>query len=138
MVTAYTDYLEKSIDKILVLMKVEECKMLSLNAKRIYNEMKKIYIEYGYMYSGCVGFCEIENVLESNDYKEIFKIIVELIDNKLIQKRDCDGFALELTIEEKKLLILENNLDIVWQEKAPYFYPNEDFGEVKKVLNYAN
>ena len=110
--------------------------MLSKKANQLYNIMEKVYIKEGYLYSGCVTENE-DLILElfENNYKEFLQIFKELKINNLVQKRNCQGFGIELTKDERKKLIDKYNLAKVWEMEAPYFYPNSEYGEIFKVLN---
>lgn len=104
---------------------------MSKETKELYEIFKKEYIERGYMYSGSISPFEHQT---KNYELSVYK---ELVNLKLIQRRSCDAFCYELTQPERKKLINEKKLNIIWQDKAPYFYPNGEYGEVTKVLETA-
>lgn len=106
---------------------------LTAKALKLYECMKENYINYGYMYGGCISYNE-DIVNEMNVTTKEFN---ELIKNNLVQLRNCDSYAYELTKDERTKLILNNKLHKVWEEKAPYFYPNSKHGEVFHVLGYS-
>lgn len=109
--------------------------MLSTQAEKLLNAMRKEYVDVGYMYSGCIGSNQAGRTLDTSEPDIIYNIIFELIDNGFVQKRGCDAIAFELTKEERKKLIIDNNLSIKWEEKASYCYPNDPkYGEISKVL----
>jgi hypothetical protein len=116
---------------------------LSVNAQKVYELLKKEYIERGYAYSGSLSFEYIAKyALDVNDFKDreiVLNALDELISNGIAQKRNCQAYAFELTGKERKKLILENKLDSKWQndKTGSAFYPNSLNGEVVKVLaNY--
>lgn len=99
-------------------------------AKELYEIFKKDYVENGYLYSGSIP--ANSNIICNFD-KAIFK---ELLNENKIQIRECEAFAYELTIPERKKLIIENNLAEIWEQEHPYSYPNDRiYGEVTKVMN---
>lgn len=94
---------------------------MSKEAKRLYNEFKKEYINGGYAYSGSLSYTWIRKQDFSQDS------ILELQTLGLIEQRKCDAYAFELTKEERKKIIIENNLKEVWESNktAKAFYPND-------------
>lgn len=103
--------------------------MLSNEANALYEIFEKRYLEKGYLYSGMIPFNAAPVI--SFDYN----VYHELIDAGFLQKRDCNGYAFELTVPARKKLIDENNLSEVW-EADPHgrvFYPNGHAGEVTQV-----
>ena len=103
--------------------------MLSNKANALYVIFEKHYLKNGYIHSGMIPFNAAPVI--SFDYS----VYRELIDAGLLQKRDCNGYAFELTVPARKKLIDEYNLAEVW-EADPHgraFYPNRHDGEVSKV-----
>lgn len=95
---------------------------MSEKARKLYEEFLKEYIEKGYLYSGCLHF--------DMDKKEEFK---ELEQMGLIQLRDCDEFAYELTETERKILVKNHSLETRWTKDASYFMVNGKFEELEKL-----
>ena len=58
----------------------------------------------------------------------------ELEELGLIQKRNCEGFAYELTKRERYKLITDNNLEELWKKKASCFMVHGKFEEIEKVM----
>lgn len=101
-------------------------KKLSDKAVELYEAFKNKYIEYGYMYSG--------NIIPTTESLNVFE---ELEDAGFIQRRKCQLWCYELTQDQRKSMILENDLHKAWEEKASYFYPNREGGEIVNVFGYS-
>lgn len=95
---------------------------MSEKARKLYEEFLKEYIEKGYLYSGCLYF--------DMDKKEEFK---ELEQMGLIQLRDCDAFAYELTETERKILVKNHSLGTRWTKDASCFMVNGKFEELESL-----
>ncbi len=103
--------------------------MLSNEANALYEIFEKHYLEKGYIYSGMIPYNAAPVI--SFDYN----VYRELIDAGLLQQRDCNGYAFELTVSARKKLIDNYNLSEVW-ESDPHghaFYPNRHDGEITRV-----
>lgn len=88
------------------------------------------YVESGYLYSGSIG----QNTLWSNE--KAYNLAYELVKEGQLQIRDCEAHSFELSASIRQRLIKENHLSEKWQEKAPYFYPNNPdprIGEIASV-----
>jgi len=104
----------------------------ALNVKAlILKAMEKEYIEKGFMYSGCMSIHELREIAG----ERVFDVVSEMMKEGLIERRNCEALAYELPKEKRKQLILEHNLAQVWEEKAPFFYPNAPYGEVAEVFD---
>jgi len=105
---------------------------MSIDATKLYEIFKNEYINNGYMYSGSIEYSYIK---ELGFLKES---ITELLESGLIEKRNCEAYSYELTKEERKKLIQENNLGVIWEndKTARVFYPNNlaYTGEVAMVM----
>lgn len=102
--------------------------LLSNEAKKLYEIFKKRYIDKGYMYSGMIPL-NVPSIL-----KFPMSTIHELVDAGILQKRNCEGDAYEFTVSERKNLIDQFNLSVVWEKGAgSAFYPNRHDGEVTLV-----
>ena len=106
---------------------------LTKNEKEIISLMENEYVRCGYMYSGNIDIRDVVRELNFTSKKAI-ELLFGMAEKKVIQKRDCDACCFELTAESRKRLIQQNDLSNIWQDKAPYFYPNEPFGEIGKVI----
>jgi glutamyl/glutaminyl-tRNA synthetase len=99
---------------------------------KLYEVFKAEYLRNGYMYSGCMEYSYIRSLGFSKES------ITELVESELIEKRNCEAYSYELTNEERKKLIQENNLSAVWEndKTARVFYPNSLVytGEVAMVM----
>lgn len=95
---------------------------MSETARELYEKFIKEYIEKGYLYSGCLHF--------DMDKKEEFK---ELEQMGLIQLRDCNAFAYELTETERKILVKNYDLKARWTEKASCFMVDGKFEELEAL-----
>lgn len=102
---------------------------LSKDALALFEIFKKHYVENGYMHSGMIPF-NVAPVI-SFDYS----VYRELIEVGLLQKRDCNGYAFELTAPARKKLIDEYNLSEVWEADSHgrAFYPNRHDGEIARA-----
>lgn len=74
--------------------------------------LQKEYIDTGYLYSGSWPY----NSLLEKGYNQ--KVIDELLDKGLIQKRYCEGFAYELSVSKRHQLLSGHSLCSRWLEKA--------------------
>lgn len=95
---------------------------MSEKARKLYEEFLKEYIENGYLYSGCLHF--------DVDRKEEFK---ELEQMELIQLRDCDAFAYELSERERRILVKNHDLEAKWREKSSCFMVDGKFEELEAL-----
>ena len=84
---------------------------LSEKAQELLKFLREDYKESGYMYSGSWPY---ESLKQRGFEKEV---IHELRDAGKIQRRDCDDYAFELSVEERGNLIAEHSLASVWYEK---------------------
>lgn len=96
---------------------------MTQKAQELFEKFLKEYCDKGYMYSGMLPY----DIRHKNEYKELEKL-------ELIQKRNCDGFAYELTEIERRKLITDCNLEKLWEKKASYFMENGKFEEIEKVM----
>lgn len=85
---------------------------LSEEAKNLLAFVVDEYINNGYLYSGSVPY----DVLIAKDFSIL--AIDNLLKNGVIQKRNCDGLAYELTSSKRKQLIAKHDLCSVWYEKT--------------------
>lgn len=94
---------------------------MSNEAKKLYETFKTEYINGGYAYSGSLSYTWIKK----QDFSQ--ESILELQTLGLIEQRNCDAYAYELTKNERKKIIIENNLQEIWENNkiAKSFYPND-------------
>lgn len=85
---------------------------LSQKAQELLRFMQEQYIDNGYLYSGSWSYTSLT---EHGFSKET---ILELQSAGLIQKRDCDAYAFELSVKERGDLIANHSLCSVWYEKT--------------------
>lgn len=85
---------------------------LSDKAQELLTFLKEVYKDSGYMYSGSWPY---ESLKEQGYGKEA---IHELQEVGKIQRRDCDDYAFELSIEERGKLVADHALASVWYEKV--------------------
>ena len=81
---------------------------LSDNGKKLYEIFKKEFLENGDLYNGCIP---MNSTIAT---APCFSAINELVQANIIQLRNCDGFAYELTEMERKIISesKDNNLYI--------------------------
>ena len=96
---------------------------MTQKAQELFEQFHKEYCDTGYMYSGMLLY----DIQHKDEYKELEKL-------GLIQKRNCEGFAYELTERERHKLITENNLEELWKKKAGCFMVHGKFEEIQKVM----
>ena len=96
---------------------------------KLYHMMQEQYVTDVYLYSGC---CPYE-CLRQLGYSR--NTIHELLDHGLIQRRNCDDYALELTAAERWKLIQEHNLGQLWESTiyGRAFHPTAPTGEISMV-----
>ena len=92
--------------------------------QELFENFLREYCDNGYLYSGILPY----DINYKNEYKE-------LMDLGLIQIRNCDGFAYELSKLERRKLIINNNLAELWRKKASCFMISGKFDEIEKVMN---
>lgn len=85
---------------------------LSEKARELLEFLRKDYKQSGYMYSGSWPY---ESLTRNGFEKEV---IHELQEIGLLQRRDCDDYAFELSAEERGRLITGGDLCSVWYEKG--------------------
>lgn len=73
----------------------------------LYNE----YVDNGYMYSGSWPY---NSLLEKGFTKEVINALLE---DGLIQRRNCEGFAYELSVQKRHQLLSKYSLCSKWFEK---------------------
>ena len=95
---------------------------MSEKAKELYKEFLKEYIECGYLHSGCIDF----DIDRKEEFAELNKL-------GLIQVRECEAFAYELTEKERKILVKNHNLEVRWTKKASCFMVNGKFEELEAL-----
>lgn len=100
---------------------------------KLYYLFRNEYINNGYLYGGSfpMNARTIDDIFEGNDKKE--KLIFNMIDNNILQIRNCKAEAYELTDEVKKVLLDKYNLKEKWIEKGPQFGM-----EIQKEINSVN
>ncbi|WP_047152891.1 hypothetical protein [Aneurinibacillus tyrosinisolvens] len=111
----------------------------SREAQLLYQFLKEAYIRRGYVFSGAVSYSQISiDVLRSFDRQYTECIIQELLEARLIQRRDGRVHAYELTKQQRKQLLLEYDLVNKWasaqtssQSLRPYINIH---GEAEQVL----
>lgn len=85
---------------------------LSESAQSVYKMFKDEYIEHGYMYSGSLP-------RNSSDLANVEKVILdELVNVGILQVRDCEGYAFELSVKERGGLMNKLSLASKWYEEA--------------------
>lgn len=89
-----------------------ENKVTINNPEDLINLLREEYINNGYLYSGSMPFNSLINKGFSRE------TINNLLDDGLIQKRNCEGLAYELPTDERKILIAKHDLCSVWYEKT--------------------
>ncbi len=82
------------------------------------------YIEQGYMYSGHIGWREVDETCGTGWHLNL---------DGYLERAGCEGFALILPPKRRWHLICTLGLADKWQEKASYFYPRARDGEVCNV-----
>ncbi len=87
-------------------------KELPEEAKKLFSYFIDEYIEKGYLYSGSVPY----DALIANGVS--ISAIDKLLKNGVIQKRNCDGLAYELTPSKRKPLVAKHDLCSIWYEKT--------------------
>ncbi|RHS68193.1 hypothetical protein DW954_02325 [Clostridium sp. AM45-5] len=92
-------------------------------AQKLFEKFLKEYCDSGYIYSGMMLY-EPGHIREYRELEEL----------GLIQKRNCEGFAYELTERERYKLITDNNLEKLWKKKASCFMVHGEFEEIEKVM----
>ena len=92
-------------------------------AQKLFEKFLKEYCNRGYIYSGMMLY-EPGHIREYRELEEL----------ELIQKRNCEGLAYELTERERHKLITDNNLEQLWEKKASCFMVNGKFEEIEKVM----
>lgn len=92
-------------------------------AQKLFEKFIKEYCDSGYIYSGMMLY-EPGHIREYRELEEL----------GLIQKRNCEGFAYELTKRERYKLITDNNLEELWKKKASCFMVHGKFEEIEKVM----
>ena len=105
--------------------------------RKLVEYAEKNYIETGYMYSGNISpnIFEIIKICGKNNS---LNVLFSLVKKHILQKRNCQALSFELVIPRRKKLIKKHNLSKVWQKNAPYFYPNDEHGEVTHVMKRKN
>ncbi len=96
---------------------------MTQKAQELFEQFLKEYCDTGYMYSGFLLY----DIQYKNEYKELENL-------ELIQKRNCDGLAYELTEIERRKLITHCNLEKLWKKKTSCFMVNGKFEEIEKVM----
>lgn len=96
---------------------------MTQKAQELFEQFLKEYCDTGYMYSGMMLY-KSGHIREYRELEEL----------GLIQKRNCDGFAYELTEIERRKLITDCNLQQLWKKKASCFMVNGKFEEIEKVM----
>ena len=97
--------------------------IMTEKAQKLFEKFLKEYCNSGYIYSGMMLY-EPRHIREYRELEEL----------GLIQKRNCEGFAYELTERERYKLITDNNLEELWKKKAGCFMVNGKFEEIEKVM----
>ena len=95
---------------------------MSEKARKLYEEFLKEYVEKGYLYSGCLHF----DINRREEFKELEQM-------GLIQLRDCDAFAYELSEKERRVLIKNHNLEARWTKDASCFMVGGKFEELEAL-----
>lgn len=95
---------------------------MSENAKDLYEDFKREYVSSGYMYSGHLEY--------TTEKKNAFK---ELLENGIIQRRNCEAYCFELSQSERISLVKEFNLETVWEKEHSCFLANGKFEEIEML-----
>lgn len=106
----------------------------------LYHLFKNEYIKNGYLYSGSFpkDSILIRDIFKGTN-KE--KLISNMLENKILQVRECKEPAYELTYNIRKTLIDKYNLKEKWLEHTPQFVretENEILTVEKNVNNNKN
>lgn len=106
----------------------------------LYHLFKNEYIKNGYLYSGSFpkDSILIRDIFKGTN-KE--KLISNMLENKILQVRECKEPAYELTYNIRKILIDKYNLKEKWLEHTPQFVretENEILTVEKNVNNNEN
>lgn len=106
----------------------------------LYHLFKNEYIKNGYLYSGSFpkDSILIRDIFKGTN-KE--KLISNMLENKILQVRECKEPAYELTYNIRKMLINKYNLKEKWLEHTPQFVretENEILTVEKNVNNNEN
>lgn len=76
---------------------------------------KEKYIEHGWAFSGCLPANSPKLMSLSGDGDELWSAIYHLIEMGLVQRRNCQARAFELTTAQRLELIEANDLTDYWQ-----------------------
>lgn len=101
----------------------------NLTKEQIYQMFLDEYVEDGYIYSGSIPANHYAFYGNRANYERLWELEKE---GKIV-RRECEAVAFQLPVEKRLELIREHNLDVEWQKKAPFFYPNGPKGEVTEV-----
>lgn len=101
-------------------------------ADRVLALLRDCYLDSGYLYSGCMTPQLISKWVYPDD-EGLDAALEELQVRGLVQRRACHSYTFELTAPERVRLIEAHNLSRLWEEEAPFFYPNREYGEVKSA-----
>jgi hypothetical protein len=82
------------------------------------------YIERGYVYDGHISVRFVEREL-GVDGEVALDMLFSAVEQGLLERRNCDALSFCLPAAERLSLIEDNNLSEVWEEKAPFHYPND-------------
>jgi len=103
----------------------------NLSKEEILALMEKKYIEQGYLYSGSMP----TNATYFYYNKDNLERLWELVREKRLVLRACEGSSVELPLDKRHELIQRFNLAKEWEKgSGTVFYPNGPYGEVTLVL----
>ena len=121
-------YREENVPAAKQFIQTYETPAVSSEAEGLLNIFRSRYYEKGYKYSGCICLSEIMG--------SEWKTLNELLDKKIIVRRDCEKECYELSIMERYKLITKLNLFDVWSILGgrQFELNNGYFGEYYRVL----
>lgn len=108
---------------------------LSEDARLLYNAMQREYVLSGHSWQGNFGLHEVQRTLGLPvewSYEERTRTILgELIDAGLVERRQCQAEAYELTLLERYTLIEEFHLEDHWPTPHPHF---DEVAQVRQAV----
>lgn len=108
-------------------------------ARHLLAAFEAAYVEYGYIYSGCLPPRYIRERVFAGDADKAARAVDELLGAGLIVRRKCDALNYELTAHARLALIERHRLALVWNraEAGRAFRPTARDGEITRVREAA-
>lgn len=105
------------------------------DARMIYSTMQKEYVVSGYSSQGNLGLRQVQQVLglpqNWNKEEPIRRILAKLIDVGLVERRQSQAEAYQLTLLERHALIEEFHLENHWPAPDPHF---DEVAQVRQAV----